>query len=529
MRLSWPPLHDPLPRAAGEGQGEGPRPSSPAAPKPPLRGRPNPGLARLFCLALGFLCLAPPITFPATARADAPSDDQGATPTAAVPRQALISQADRAFHAGRYAEAADLYRRAALLDRQAGDAPLMAAVAAFQIHQYGQARRDLGRALSRRLSREDQELGLLYLDLLAESSATPATDSAHDDSGPSGSETFAPSLSTTFGAGLERNPTRAGAAALEGDLQPSSGRATGVGSASLELGLAGTPLPGLDLDVDYTVEQSAYQDRALADLDYQDHLLELRLQTALSAGVQLATTVAGELSFSGTGRAMRPFSRALRSGLELTLGEGALKLRLAGGYQATAVQDRALTFLGGHRFELRATPMVQLGGWRASLAGRLRVDALGSARSTAITEDELSPCPGCRTGTVVPYASQSAALSTTIMAPLPWRLRPALWARVERRTYTGQALLELGTPAGTSRIPLGHRLAGSAALGASLRLRITSAVALTARWDHASLLTVFRPRSPGACSGHDFCGNGTLADRRHDKQTFALDLQIDWM
>jgi hypothetical protein len=437
-------------------------------------------------------------------------------------RQLLLSRADRALQAQRWAEAAELYRRAATLDPAAGDAPLMAAVAAFQLEDYRQVRRDLARAFARQLSPEDRALGHTYLELVDD-----APGQGGDDARPA----FTPAVRTTLGAGFDDNPQHRGATALESEATGGLRGGAGFGSAALELGLEGPAVPGVDVEFGYALEQTAYSDRALADLDYQDHLLELTVGGAASQSVRVQLMLSGDLSLSGVGAGLTPFSRGGRSELRIGLGGGELQLQLGASYQGTEVLDPDLAFLSGHRFEVTATPVLVLGGWRAALTARLRTDALGSARFEASTDGDPA-CATCAAAAVVPYSNRAAAVGVRLTAPGSWRLRPALWARGDRRLYQQRAAMERTDDviAGSSeRTALGERATGSTAAGASLRLRLGDQVALTARWEYQRFVGVFRPASPTACAGHDACNQAPLTDRRYHKQTLGLQLEVEWL
>ena len=437
-------------------------------------------------------------------------------------RQVLMTRADRALQARSYSEAAELYRRAAGLDARAGDAPLMAAVAAFQLDDYRQARRDLRRAFRRQLSPEDRDLGQMYLELIQEESGA-AQDAEL--------EPFTPTLATRLGGGFDSNPHHAGTSELQSDAWTGLYQGAVFGSAALEMAFEGTPSPGLDLELGYTLEQTAYQDRQLRDLDYQDHLLELALTKEVAEGATLAATLGGELSFTGLGNRLQSFSRAVRADVDVTLGAGSLKLRLGASYQATEVADEDLSFLSGQRVELRAAPQMELRGWRGTLSARLRLDALGSARSAPSWDEQQPLCDDCTTSTVVPYSNRSAALSARVTAPLRWRLRPGLSARLDRRLYHQQAeLVQSDTLTGsTTSTSLGDRLSGTAAFGANLRLRLTSSASLTARWDYTRFAGIFRPASGDVCTGHSTCGQGSLANRGFSNQTLSLELSMQWL
>lgn len=461
-------------------------------------------LSRLFAV---LVCLA---------AAAAPA--RAAQPPAAS-RKVLISRAERALHEQRYTAAADLYRRAAAMDPRADDAPQMAAVAAF-LEQYGRARRDLARSMSRDLSPEDRDLGSAHRELQDEAAGTPAA--ADPDS-------FGANLRTTMGGGFDDNPHRSGTAEVPSEVFGGLRPGAAFGTATLETAIYGSPQPGLELELDYTLDQVAYSDRRLADLAYQDQALELGMALALGNSARLIATLSGELSLTGVGTALSPFSRALRADGELVLGTGMVQLRLGGGYQATEVYDRDLAFLSGGRLEARATPVLDVGGWRASLTARLRADAVGSDRGEP-TEADLPLCEACTTATVIPHSNRTVALSARLTAPWRWPLRPGLWARAERRTYDTATRQESASGETSLRYAvLGDRATTTAAAGATLRLRVTRRVSLTARWDYTRFEGVFRPASPDACAVDDGCGRGALSDRKYHKQAVGLQLDIQWL
>jgi tetratricopeptide (TPR) repeat protein len=445
-------------------------------------------------------------THPAAARA---SDEH----------EALLSQADRALEQHRYGEAARCYRRAAVLTPRTGEALVMAAVAEFQLGQYGEARADLARAQARGLATEDRELAQTYLGLIAEADAQAPQDDR--DSG------FAATISTSVGGGYDSNPNRSGVAQLDSEAAAGLTHGSSFGTATLDLGVYGTPLPNLQLDLDYTLDQSTQIDRSMAGLDYQDHALEMTVRHRLGEGVRLDLAVAGELSFTGTATVLTAFSNSARAQGDLILGAGKVQLRLGAGFQTTAVLDPALTFLSGQRFEIRATPIVTWEGWRLSAIVRLRAEELGTARSEPGAAPEIW-CGSCNVATVVPYSNRSASLSARIKGPSQWRLQPGASARLDRRWYGDLATLER-SDADAAATDLGRRATETRALGADLRLRLTETISLKARWDFSRFVGAFHPLSAEACAGHEQCGQGLLANRQYDKHALGLQLEIEWL
>jgi hypothetical protein len=436
-------------------------------------------------------------------------------------REVLLKEADGALHTRDYATAAALYARAAALDSTSGDAPLMAAVAEFQLGQYQAARADLGRASARRLSAADRNLVRTYRDLLAEVTATSPPEADADQ--------FAATVVTSVGGGYDSNTNRSGGAQLASDAAAGKSLGGGFASGTLELGVAGPTAHGIDLGLEYTLDQNAQLDRAMADLDYQDHTLELALRRTLAEGARLDVTLAGELSFMGVATALHPFSSSARADVDLALGAGTLRLRVGGSYQATQVQDVQLTFLSGQRLEVRATPSLDLFGWRASASVRMRAEMLDSAHSDVGVSDDPA-CAACSAGTTIPYSNRSASLAVRLRAPIAWWLRPGAWIRMDGRSYDGMASFERSEGGRvTSRTDLGQRASTTRAIGADLRLKVTETIALTARWEFSHFAGVFRPASAAACSGHDECGQGALADRDYSRHRLGLQLEIGWL
>jgi hypothetical protein len=458
-------------------------------------------------LVLTLLVASALATHPAAARA---SDEH----------EALLSQADRALEQHRYAEAARCYRRAAALTPRTGEALVMAAVAEFQLGQYGEARADLARAQARGLATEDRDLAQTYLGLIGEADAQAPQDD--HDSG------FAATISTSVGGGYDSNPNRSGVAQLDSEAAAGLTHGTSFGTATLELGVYGTPLPNLQLDLDYTLDQSTQIDRSMAGLDYQDHALEMTVRHRLGEGVRLDFALAGELSFTGTATVLTAFSNSARAQGDLVLGAGMVQLRLGAGFQTTAVLDPALTFLSGQRFEVRATPVVTWEGWRISAIVRLRAEELGTARSEPGAAPEIW-CGSCTVATVVPYSNRSASLSGRIKGPSQWWLQPGISARLDRRWYGDLATLERSGADAAAASDLGRRATETRALGADLRLRLTETISLTARWDFSRFVGAFHPLSADACAGHEQCGQGLLANRQYDKHALGLQLEIEWL
>lgn len=454
-----------------------------------------------------------------------------AADASASPQEAL-AEADRAFHARRYARAAALYRRAAALDHGRGEAALMAAVAAFQLAQYDQARKDLDRALAADLDPEDRALGKTYLSLLAE---VTGADDASSPSGGSSADLRATgadlthetspitlSLATTLGAGLDSNPQHQGAAELAAEAGGSRAGAP-FASGTVDLGLEGVLADDLELEVAYSLEQAAYGDRQLAELDYQDHALAVALGAPIGSQVRLTITAGSDLSLTGLGVGLVPFSRAGRGELDLQLGRKMFQLRLGAGYSATEILDPELAFLSGQRFEGRASPVLSWRGWRLTLTGRLRQDRLGSSREPDESEGGGAPAGDAR----IPYSNRAGALLGRVSGPAAWRLRPTVWARLERRRY--HPVTRSSSDPLPSAIPLGERTTDSAAMGASLRWQLSERTALTAHWDLRRYRASFEAAADGTCFGSTVCGQGVLAARRYHQQTLGLQLQIQWL
>jgi hypothetical protein len=299
------------------------------------------------------------------------------------------------------------------------------------------------------------------------------------------------------------------------------------GAASLELELGRQLAAGTRLDLSYAIEQSAYEDRRFADLDFQAHTLTVELAHRLADGVQVALAATGDLSFTGVGSELRAFQRSLRLDPQLALGAGAVRVRLAAAWQQTSTLDPAFSYLSGRRMEATMAPQLTMAGWRASLTGRLRRDDLGTARTgPEPAPDEL--CPDCTADTEIPYGNRSAGTTARLAAPLAWRLRPALSARWEVRSYDRPQRTERQGSAGIEELGTRLRRDTRLGLGGSLTLRLTEDVGLTVRYDHLQLRTSYDRLRGTGCPPATAC-DASASDRPgYRKHGLTLDLSIEW-
>jgi hypothetical protein len=481
--------------------------------------------AFLVCAACLVLCGA--LAGVARAAEDPETKRQAvATPT----KESLVARADRALQDQRYIAAAALYRRAAAMavatDPWDADVPQMKAVALF-LEQYGRTRRDLARVMSRDdVSPEDRDLGTAYEEVADEAAGVvEAEDDDEDDD-----DSFGATLRTTFGGGFDNNPHFVGASEVPSEEFGGARGGSAFGAVTLEAGLYGSPFPGFEYELDYALEQVAYAESGLADMASQEHALELGLAKSLGDSARILLTLGGELSLTGLGTTLMPFARALRAEGELVLGSGAVQLRLGGAYQHTDVFDRELRFLSGRRLEVRATPVLDAGGWRASLTARFRADSLGVDRGEPMDID-LVLCELCTGSTLIPHSNRAVAAQFRLTAPWNWFARPGLWARAERRNYD-DAMLEESTEGEAS---LGYGLLGArtsitTALGANVRFRISDQVSLTARWDYTRFEATFSESRSGVCIDlDDVCGVLPLAGRQYQTHAVGLQLEVDWL
>jgi hypothetical protein len=304
-------------------------------------------------------------------------------------------------------------------------------------------------------------------------------------------------------------------------------RAAVYAAASVELALGRHFDGGTSLDASYSVEQSAYQDRQFADLDFQEHVLALELAHPLADAVRVALAATGDLSFTGVGTQLLAFQRSLRLDPQLTLGGGMVRVRLGAAWQQTSTLDPAYSYLSGRRLEMNMAPQLAAAGWRASLLARLRRDDLGRT-STGPTPSPDELCPECTAETEIPYSNQSVGASARIAAPWDWRLRPALSARWELRSYDQPQRTQRQGPFGVEDLGTRVRQDTRLGLGASLTLRLTDSAWLTARYDHLRLRSNYERLRGTGCPANTTCDAGAGDRRGYRKHGLTLDLSIEW-
>ena len=478
------------------------------------------------------------MTIPALALAIATIASAWATPvfaqraaeaTLEVSAQALdvLERAGRALDARRFEEAARLYRQAAQLQPADGQPLVLAGVAAYQIPAPVAARRDLRQALARPLEPADRELARLYLGLIAQELRPPS--GADDDQRASrGDDDWSVGLTTTLGGGYDSNARQTAPGSLDAEgvgLVPQLAAVYAAGSVELALGRHFDG--GSSFDASYSVEQSAYQDRQFADLDFQEHVLALEFAHHVTDAIRVALGATGDLSFTGVGTQLLAFQRSLRLDPQVTLGGPGLRARLGAAWQQTSTLDPAYSYLSGRRLEVSMTPQLAVAGWRGSLLGRLRRDDLGRTRTGPTpAPDEL--CPDCTAETEIPYSNQSVGAAARIAAPWAWRLRPALSARWELRSYDQPQRTQREGPFGIEDLGTRVRQDTRLGLGASLTLRLTDSAWLSARYDHLRLRSNYERLRGTGCPGATTCDAGAGDRRGYRKHGLTLDLSIEW-
>jgi tetratricopeptide (TPR) repeat protein len=443
----------------------------------------------------------------AAAPARAAAGAGGAARPLSLQRQAerldLLLQAGQAHDAGRFDEAARLYRRAAAMDPGDGQPLVLAGVAAYRQQATRQARRDLQQALRRPLLPADRALARLYLDLIADDQRTRE---ASDQ--PPVEEEWSATVATTIGGGYDSNPRQVVQGAVEAEGPTfASDRGALYAAAGAQLGISRELAGGAEVELGYGVEQSAYQDRQLADLDFLEHRLVVEIAQPMAQALRLGFSATGELSFTGVGRALHAFQQSVRLEPEMTVGTLHARFRFAAAWQATETLDPAVSFLSGTRFEASAGAHLVLGDWRTSLTGRLRRDALGVARTPLGTVDPM--CPDCGTSWVVPYSNASVAASFRVLAPFRWRMRPGMSARWEMRSYDQPSRLEQKTALALERLDSQFRRDQRLGLGASVACRLADGYTLDLKYNYSE--------------------RATLAGDGYDKQVVTVDLTIDWL
>ena len=475
-------------------------------------------------LALAIVTIAGAWAVPVSAQMDATD----AALEASARTLDVLEQAGRALDQKQFDEAARLYRLAAELSPEDGQPLVLAGVAAFQIPAPVAARRDLRRALTRPLAAEDRDLAHLYLGLIAQQLQRPregdeATRRSDGDDG-----AWSVALTTSLGGGYDSNARQTAPGSLD---------AEGVGvvpelaavyaAASVEHALGRRFDGGTSLDASYAIDQSAYQDRQFADLDFQEHVLALELAHPLDDAIRVAMAATGDLSFTGKGTQLRAFQRSLRLDPQLTLGAGVLRARLGAAWQQTSTLDPAYSHLSGRRLEVNITPQLAVAGWRGSLTGRLRRDDLGRA-STGPTPSPDELCPDCTADTEIPYSNQSFGANARIAAPLSWRLRPALSARWELRSYDQPQRTQRQGPFGIEDLGTRIRQDTRLGLGASLTLRLTDDATLSVRYDHLRLWSNYERLRGTGCPVGTSCDPDAGDRRGYRKHGLTLDLSIEW-
>jgi tetratricopeptide (TPR) repeat protein len=442
----------------------------------------------------------------------------------------LLERAGRAQDERRFREAAALYRQAAELNPDDGQPLVLAGVAAYQIPALAAAGRDLRQALSRPLAPEDRDLARLYLGLITEDlrRPSPSGDQARPRPNDVEPSPWSAALTTTAGGGYDSNARQTAPGSLDADgatLVPQ--QAAVYGAASVELALGRRFDGGGSFDFSYAVEQSAYENRAFADLDFQEHVLALEFAHPLDEAIQAALAATADLSFTGVATQLRAFQRSLRLDPQLLLGAGMVRVRLAAAWQQTSTLDPTYSFLSGRRLEASMTPQLAVAGWRASVMGRLRRDDLGSAN----TGPQPSPddvCPECTAETVVPYSNKSVGATARLAAPFSWRLRPAMSARWELRGYDQPQRTQRQGPFGIEDLGTRIRRDTRLGLGGSLTLRLTDDCTLTARYDHLRLWSNHQRLRGTGCPAGTSC-DAAAGDRRgYRKHGLTLDLSIEW-
>jgi hypothetical protein len=440
----------------------------------------------------------------------------------------VLEQAGRALDQKHFDEAARLYRQAAELSPEDGQPLVLAGVAAFQIPAPVAARRDLRRALARPLVAEDRDLARLYLDLIAQQlERPPETDGARRRSD-SDDGAWSVALTTTLGGGYDSNARQTAPGSLDAEgvgVIPELAAVYAAGSVELALGQRFDG--GTSFDASYAVEQSTYQDRQFADLDFQEHVLALELAHPLDDAIRVALAATGDLSFTGVGTQLRAFQRSLRLDPQLTLGGGMLRARLGAAWQQTSTLDPAYSHLSGRRLEVTMTPQLAVAGWRGSLMGRLRRDELGRA-STGPTPSPDELCPDCTAETEIPYSNESFGATARIAAPLSWRLRPGLSARWELRSYDQPQRTQRQGPSGIEDLGTRVRQDTRLGLGASLTLRLTPDITLTARYDQLRLWSNYDRLRGTGCPAGTTCDSDAGDRKGYRKHGLTLDLSIEW-
>jgi tetratricopeptide (TPR) repeat protein len=371
-----------------------------------------------------------------------------------------------AFDAGDYSSARERFLKAVALDPADGRSRIMAAASALRLGSRGTARAELDRALALHLDEADARTARAYLDVLGKGYAFEGT--------------------ARFAGGVDSNPEQVGL------LQPSefpaaaASRPSALSSADLNVGWHG-PLrddSDLALRVDYGFSEVAYVDPASADRSLQQHALTLSMQAPVSDRVRGGVSFGGQMDFAGLAN-FREMQVAGRLGGFLVLDEspplsaqGSLRhwstrTRLDLSVWRKQGSSQEFNYLTGNRVDALLSQELASGIFTFAGGYGYRIDAIGSDNFA------VARCGGPGCGSLESFGYTGHTFWVSARAQPVQRVSLELASGLELRSYLqSDDLFDRG---GRSfEMDRKDRLFFA---GVSASLRLTSAVALSARYD----------------------------------------------
>jgi hypothetical protein len=323
-----------------------------------------------------------------------------------------------AYDAGNYAAARERFLRASALDPTDGRSRIMAAASAFRLGARGAAREEFGHALTLQLDEADAQTARAYLDLLSKGGGWDG--SAH------------------LAAGYDSNPQQTGL------LEPYDPRSVSIASGSAltsaELGLAWHAAPGddhLDFEFDYALSELAYTDPSASDRSLQQHLVNIAVQTPLTADLRGGLLLGGEADFAGLGN-FRTLQTSARLGGFLSLAEGSrFSTRLDAAFSRKQGAGLEFAYLTGNRADAAITQNLQLGAYTLDIGYAFRLEDIGSVTTV---DRSCEPHPGgasCAPDDVEAFGYTGNTFWFSARMHPTERISLELLSGVELRSYLG--------------------------------------------------------------------------------------------